>query len=278
MKKLFLTILIFKTLVGFSQIKYDDFITSSERTSYPKVHVNNRTFVPNAPLIEANVKYTKRVIRCIDTRQKMNKPLDWPRNPLNKLLTDNILNGNIIPYKNDSLSSSFTITNFQDRGRIEIVSSYSIDPEDPTNVIDTVIYEQLDYSKIKKFWVMEEWNFDSKHSVLKPKIIAIAPIFSPTYAGFQANEQPLCWILMDEVRHILSRSELFNRYNDAARLSYDDFFQMRIFDSYIVFENNVYDQYINQFEEYEDNGVAALIKSDEIKNDIFIFEHDLWQF
>ena len=57
-----------------------------------------------------------------------------------------------------------------------------------------------------------------------------------------------------------------------------NFFQMRIFDSYIVFQSNVFDSYVNQFPENEDNGVNALLASDEIKNDLFIFEHDLWQY
>jgi hypothetical protein len=71
---------------------------------------------------------------------------------------------------------------------------------------------------------------------------------------------------------------MFNRYNDAARMSFDDFFQMRMFDSYIVYESNVYDNYIAMFQEYENDASGALLKSDEIKNDLFIFEHDLWQY
>jgi gliding motility associated protien GldN len=125
---------------------------------------------------------------------------------------------------------------------------------------------------------MEDWVFDYKHSVFKPRIIALAPIFAPTYAGLTVNDQPLCWIKMDEIRYQLANLEMFNRYNDAARLSYDDFFQMRIFDSYIVYESNVFDNFINQYQEYTDNGEASLLKSDEIKNDLFIFEHDLWQY
>ena len=114
--------------------------------------------------------------------------------------------------------------------------------------------------------------------MFKPTILALAPIFSPSYGGGPGRDQPLCWINMDELRPLLAGTEMFNRYNDAARLSYDDFFQMRIFDSYIIYESNVFDNKINEFAEYQEDAVASLLKSDEIKNDLFIFEHDLWQY
>jgi hypothetical protein len=51
-----------------------------------------------------------------------------------------------------------------------------------------------------------------------------------------------------------------------------------MFSSYIVKESNVYDMDINLFEEFKDDGIAAQLESDRIKNDLFILEHDLWQY
>lgn len=47
-----------------------------------------------------------------------------------------------------------------------------------------------------------------------------------------------------------------------------------MFHSYIIKESNVYDRYINAYA----TGIDALLESERIKNDIFIFEHDLWEF
>jgi gliding motility associated protien GldN len=208
----------------------------------------------------------------------MNKQLEWPRNPLNRYLYTELGKGNIIAYKNDSLQSFYTPEDFVKRGGGETPLFIQTDPEDPEIGYDSIITISYKWEDIHKYWVMEDWVFDYKHSVFKPRIIALAPIFAPTYAGLTVNDQPLCWIKMDEIRYQLANLEMFNRYNDAARLSYDDFFQMRIFDSYIVYESNVFDNFINQYQEYVDNGEASLLKSDEIKNDLFIFEHDLWQY
>lgn len=262
-----------------AQINYSDFITSGEHDSYFKVAVRERQPAPLLSYREADVKYYHKVIRCIDARQKMNKALEWPRQPLNLLLYTALWEGSITPYKNDSLSSFYSQIDFQKRGGRESVISLSRNPDDPTDIIDSVIWIPLEAEDIHKFWILEDWIFDFKHSVFKPRIIAIAPVFRPTYDLVTGSEQPLCWIPMDDkLRVILSGSELFNRQNQAARLSYDDFFQMRIFDSYVIWESNVHDMFISEFEEYENDPVGALLESERIKNDLFIFEHDLWQF
>ncbi len=264
---------------AWSQVNYSDFIHSGgEMTSYSKPAVYERRFVPGPSLREADVKYSKRIVRCIDTRQKMNKQLEWPRQPLSGVLRNGLMEGSIVPYRNDSMSSAYTVTGIRDRLGYWKVVSISVNPEDPEETIDTSIWIEYDFSKIHKYWIMEDWIFDYKHSKFSPKIIGLAPVYRPELETLVGNEQPMCWIRMDDIRQTLANTEMFNRYNDAARLSYDDFFQMRIFDSYIVYESNVFDNYISQFEEYENDQVAALLKSDAVKNDLFIFEHDLWQF
>lgn len=261
-----------------AQVNYSDFITSGEHNSYKKVAVRERPVIAYPYLREADVKFSRRVIRCIDVRQKMNKQLEWPRNPLNRLLYENLTQGNFKAYKNDSLLSTYNVEEFTKRGGTETTLWIQTNPDDPTEGYDSIIPIPYDYTYIRKYWLLEDWIFDYKHSVFKPRIIAIAPVFAPEYAGIKTKEQPLCWIKMDEIRFNLSQWEMFNRYNDASRLSYDDFFQMRIFDSYIVYESNVFDNLINQFQEYSEDPMGALLKAEEAKNDLFIFEHDLWQF
>lgn len=262
-----------------AQVDYRDFITSGEYDPYYKVSVRERLAVPFVNYREADIKFTRRVIRCIDVRQKMNKHIEWPKSALNEHLYTALWEGVLTPFRNDSLMSYYTTTDFRSMLSYEVNTVVNPDPEDIDVMIDTSYTVIMGAEKIRKFWIMEEWNFDANHSVFKPRIIALAPVFEREFATFKAPEQPLCWIRMDQAtRDIMSRWELFNRYNDAARLNFDDLFQMRLFDSYIVFESNVFDNYINQFQEYENDKIGALLKAEEIKNDLFIFEHDLWQF
>ncbi len=279
-RRSFWAVLILLTMPALhAQIDYTDFITSGELNSYYKVAVRELRAVPFVHTREADIKYTKRVIRCIDARQKMNKPVNWPKSALNAHLYNALWEGSITPYKTDSLMSFYSRSEYRSRLTSEVNIWVPTDDEDPTYGKDSIIQIVQEAHNIQKFFVMEEWNFDFKHGVFKPRILAIAPIYQRDIGIGLSPEQPLCWIKMDEAtRHVMSNWEFFNRYNDAARLNFDDFFQLRLFDSYIVFESNVFDQYINEFQEYENDNVAAILKSDEIKNDLFIFEHDLWQF
>ncbi len=278
MKKIIYSLVLLLCADLSAQVNYSDFITSGESNSYKKVAVRERPVIAYPYQREADVKFSRRVIRCVDTRQKMNKQLEWPRQSLNRLLYEEMTKGNIIAYKYDSLLSTYNVEEFTKRGGQETSIFVQTNPDDATEGYDSIIQIPYDYIYIRKYWIMEDWIFDYKHSVFKPRIIALAPIFAPSYGGATAQDQPLSWIRMDEIRPLLANTEMFNRYNDAARLSFDDFFQMRIFDSYIIYESNVFDNMVNQFTEFKDDGVQALLKSDEIKNDLFIFEHDLWQF
>jgi len=263
-----------------TSVEYDEHLHSGEFSSYIPRAVRERRTVPNPYLIERDVKYCKRIIRCIDARQKMNYSFIWPKSHFTDNLFKAILANRITAYRTDSLSSRYNPERFLDRISYELPVDIIPDSSRPDEIETIMIQERIPYEDIKKFWVMEEWIFDAQRSVFFPRIVAIAPIYRPRFSvDIIVPEQPLCWIKYDDItRQEFAHWEFFNRYNDAARLSYDDVFQMRTFSSYIVFESNVFDLYINQFEEYENDGVAALLKADEIRNDLFIFEHDLWQY
>jgi hypothetical protein len=49
---------------------------------------------------------------------------------------------------------------------------------------------------------------------------------------------------------------------------------MRLFNSYIVKEDNVYDRMIENYA----TGIDQVLESERIKQQIFEFEHTLWEF
>ncbi|MBT8326798.1 MAG: gliding motility protein GldN [Bacteroidia bacterium] len=152
-------------------------------------------------------------------------------------------------------------------------------PDDPYDLVPTTVSEVYEPNKIVKYRIMEDWIFDYNYSDFRARIIAIAPLWRPiTESGLELGETPIYWIKMDDLRDKLSGEEVFNAKNDAARMSFDHWFQTRQFSSYIVKESNMYDLDIAYFEEFRDDGVASLLESDRIKNDLFILEHDLWEY
>ncbi len=274
------TLLIFMTLMlmaGVSQAQVSKF----EDFTYPHTAVKERKAVPYRYIREANVKWSKRIHRVIDVREKQNKVMHWPRNPFYLIIWNAAMNGEVAAYANDSLTSIKTPEDIQKEISIEstVMVPNPDNPNDPYDLVPITVQETYEPKKIVKYRIMEDWIFDYNYSDFRARIIAIAPLIKPlTESGIELGEVPLYWLKMEDLRDKLVQEEVFNSKNDAARISFDHWFQMRQFSSYIVKESNMYDLDIAMFEEFRDNGVEALLESDRIKNDLFILEHDLWEY
>lgn len=275
-------ILMFSMLsfASFAQGVYDDFI-------YNRQAVTERKVIPWPYLREADVFFAKRVVRIVDTREKQNQPMAWPKNPLSVVLYNSIKEGKIIPYRDDSLASQMSIEFFLTLGTDTDYIEVPIDPNDPSLTrTDTIISPMIPELRIQKFRIVEDWLFDKKHSQMYVRIVSIAPRYNVRIKGVDLGEQDLCVLKYHakdgsgeaDLRHLLVNYEIFNRQNDAARLTYDDWFENRLFTSYIVKEANQQDMYIKEYDAFKDNGVAALLEGERIKQELFEKEHDYWEY
>ncbi len=86
--------------------------------------------------------------------------------------------------------------------------------------------------------------------------------------------QPMFWIYFPEARSLFARTELYNPKNDSERRTFDDIFWKRYFSSYIIQESNTYNRKISAYK----TGLDALLEAEKIKDNIFLMEHDLWEF
>ncbi|MCQ2320205.1 MAG: gliding motility protein GldN [Bacteroidales bacterium] len=232
---------------------------------------------PQPEIQESNIMWKKTVIREIDFRQKINQVFYYPTNPtedwknLVTVLYDGIQSGDITAYRVenniDDMVAPLTRDDF------EKASSKIGDPpviwKDGEEVPNEVSFKDR-MLNVTRLRIKEDWYFDKKLSQFLVRIIAISPIIVEE----DGLSQP-CWIPYDEqTRTVLAQSFAFNRNNAAARLTYDEILQKRIFDSYIVKEENVYDRYINSYA----FNIDALYESERIKNEMFDFEQSLWEY
>lgn len=274
MKKLILaSCLIAAGSIGsFAQGVYDDFI-------FNKQAVKERQVVPWPYLREADVMYSNRIERVIDTREKINLCMKWPKNPLSHVIWTNVTEkGKLTAYRSDSLTTIYTPEEVLKLGSYEQTIQITPDPNDPYYTIDSTIFNEFEASKIQKYRLVEDWIFDRNSSQMYVRIIAIAPLYRPVAGGIELPEQPLFWLRYSEAREIFVNEEVFNRRNDAARITYDDLFEQRLFSSYITKEPNDYDLAIRNFDEFNADPYQALLEGEKIKNKLFEFEHDLWEY
>jgi gliding motility associated protien GldN len=254
--------------------------------AYIKEHTKTKRVVPYTHIREADVMWARRVWRTIDLREKMNHPLYFPTEAINdrKSLFDVIrqgllVDGSITAYSvgaigtDDEFKKPLLASELKELfTRLDTQMTESLESGDMEMVVQEINLESRD---IKMYNIKEDWIFDKQRSALDIRIIGIAPMQEKRGDdGEVRGYTPLFWLYYPECRYLFANWEAFNRENDAERRSFEDIFWKRQFSSYITKWSNVYDRGINQYK----TGLNALLEGEEIKQQLFEFEHDLWNF
>jgi len=133
-------------------------------------------------------------------------------------------------------------------------------------------YREADIYQIR---IKEDWFIDKQKSYLEVRILGICPILLVKDDNDNVKGNlPMFWINFEQARLLFANVQTFNPFNDAMRLTYDDLFMKRIFSSYIIKKSNVYNRSIAEYK----TGIDALLESEQIKDDIFNTELDLWEY
>ncbi|MBE0663100.1 MAG: gliding motility protein GldN [Bacteroidales bacterium] len=285
MKRLILALAIIGISVSFSTQAFAQILDSPPRDAvYDKIHTPERGPIPYAHIREADVMWMKRIWRVIDMRERMNQPFYYPEYPHNgwrnliTVLMDALKEGSITAYDASSPTDEFLVplTYHEIMRRLERTDTMRYQrPNPPYEWYDTVVITRFNAMDVKRFRVKEDWVFDKQRSMMEARILGICPVRdSYDERGELRGYEPLFWIYFPEARNVLAKAEVFNRFNSAHRLSYDDVFLKRMFASYIYKEDNVYDRQISDYA----IGLDALLEAERIRNQMFLWETDLWEY
>ena len=259
-----------------------------------------------------DVIWSRYVYRIIDMRYKQNYQLYFPtksddadyRN-LFKVITDAVVDGLPIYEKNmETIKPDFK----QDPiARKSIPTMFMADDpmadysDDPTHfdimesdamlihydsIADELSFHFYPFEKMVrnqlKYLIQEVVFFDKHTSRLHTKIMGIAPLQSDLIMTRDSSdimaslrESIMFWIPFDKLRPYIAMQYAIPNRNEVKRVTYDEFFQKRLFTSYIVGEGNMYNRWIPDYARSEEE-----VKKEQarIATELLNFEQDLWEY
>jgi len=291
--------ILFVTILSFTKTTAQQINLVEKKEVYDKEHVPKKDPIPYPFVREADVMWEKITWRMINLREKMNHPLYFPttenigdRKSLVSLFLDVLENqvpGHPVyaysPWTEYEFEQIISLQDIYDNLNVDTIKEPVVDSITGQTVM-RITNIDIRFDDVSKLMVKEKWFFDRKYSTMKVRIIGICPIrVYPVEVRDQFTGQvtrtgdirqtPLFWVYYPEVRYYMARQEAFNPHNDAQSISFDDLFTQRRFSSYIYKESNVFN---NRAVDSYAKGIDAMFEAERIKQSIFDFEHDLWEY
>lgn len=233
--------------------------------------------------------FSEFIWREIDAREKVNQPFMYPgKDDLGdqrffSILLSAIKNDSVVPFSAEGGDDRFTKPMSYDditkmlKGRLD---TQLVQNADNPNVVDTAIIYDTKFApnpdSIYTFRLKEQWIFDKEASRMFVRIIGIAPVAKLVING-KSTPRTLFWIFYPDLRKTLTKYNVYNTKNYAGRMTWEELFESRFFGSYIVktSSNNPSDRFLSALIR---DPLFRLLEGENIKERLFNYEQDLWQY
>lgn len=215
-----------------------------------KVTQRMQSFYEETPKSEAELAWEKVVYRMLDLTNVKNATLYYPEEPtadqesLFRIIMRLLANDQIPAYeyldgrevftdqyrvKVKDILDRFHVIYTQAKGSTEKSPKYAIDDSDvPAN-------------EVLSYYIIEKWQIDNRNNRMETTIEAICPVLhrSGDFGG-EAVRYPMFWIKFDNLRPYLTQQYIFvDDDNNLAKYTYDDFFQLTMYEGDIYKTRNL---------------------------------------
>lgn len=248
----------------------------------------NKTPLAYENLRADDAAYRQRIWREIDAREKINLPFRYSADADNgnqrfiSILLQAIKDSAVTVFNSidDRFTTPMTLAEVGESVAGPLVKKDDYDSMG--NIVGTsMVRNEVNLDSFYKFRIKEEVVFDKESSRLFWRILGIAPVAKLiTSTGIDLGERELFWVYYPDMRPILARYEVYNGKNFGARMSWEELFESRMFSGRIIKStvDNPYDLYIKNYKGYQDSPLLQLMEGEHVKESIFNYEQDLWEY
>jgi gliding motility associated protien GldN len=255
--------------------------------------MKDRTPLAYEDIREDDVMYSQRVWREIDVHEKMNVPFVYKAEGDNgnqrfiMILLNAIKKGDITAFSaaggDDRFTTPLPFASIAEllvgKPRVQQVPDWKNDPDGSKGLMkDTVISEEFNPDLIERYWIKEDVVVDKESSRMYTRILGIAPLKTVLNDdGSYRAVTPIFWVYYPDLRPMLAKYDVYNGRNFGAKMSWEELFESRMFSSRIIKStiNNPNDFYISS---YIKDPILGLLEGENIKEQIFNYEQDLWSY
>lgn len=130
-------------------------------------------------------------------------------------------------------------------------------------------------SEVLSYYIIERWEFDKRSNRMRTRIEALCPVLHRDGDfGAEAIRYPMFWVRYADLRPYLSTQNIFtNDDNNLATCTYDDYFQLGLYNGEIYKTRNLRNKSLMQL--YPDPDALANAQ-DSIQRRLDTFENKLW--
>ncbi len=205
----------------------------------------------------ADLSWMRVIYRSLDLTKDANLPLYYPDMPTDgeeclyriimRLLADNQITAYEYLDGREIFTEKYQINvkEMLDRFHILYTEAKGSSAKNPKYTIDE---SDVPTNEVLSYYIMERWEFDKVSYRMQPRVTAICPVLhrSGDFGG-EAIKYPMFWIQMKDIRPYIALQSIFaNDDNNIAQYSYDDYFQIGMYDGEIYKTKNLRNQSLMQ--------------------------------
>lgn len=218
----------------------------------PQTNVTERmqSRMAETPTSDADLSWMRVIYRQLDLTKDKNTPLYFPEEPtegqesLFRIIMRLLANDQLAAYEYLDGRELFTdqyrikVRDMLDRFHIYYSDAKGSSEKHPKFTIEE---SDVPANEVLSYYIIERYEFDNRTNRMRTRIEAICPVLHRTDDfGAEAVKYPMFWIKMDDLRPYLSTQNIFTSDdNNLATCTYDDFFQLGLYEGDIYKTRNL---------------------------------------